>query len=131
MGLLALRLFACLAIALSVLVTCAVMAPQTASAVNFLGDACQGAGANSAACQARGESISGSNGIILRAAAMLSLVAGVVAVIMIIIAAIMFITAAGDSNKISNAKKVITYTVVGLVIIFLARVIVAFLVGNV
>lgn len=107
-------------------------APQSASAVNFFGDACQGSGADSAACSGSGnDNISGTDGIILRAAALLSIIAGITAVVMIIVAAMMFITAAGDSNKIGNAKKIITYTVVGLVVIFLARAIVVFVVNNV
>lgn len=116
---------------LVVLAVSFVAVPQEAIAVNFFGDACEGAGADSAACNPDPENISGGGGIILRAAALLSLVAGAVAVIMIIIASIMFITAAGDANKIGTAKKVITFTVVGLITVFLARVIVAFFVGNV
>lgn len=105
--------------------------PQIASAVDFFGGACQGAAADSAACSGNGDTITGTNGIILRAAGLLSVLAAVAAVIGIMIAAIMFITANGDSSKISNAKQMIIYIVVGLLVIFAARAIVVFVVNNV
>src|SRR6185369_3107591 len=106
-------------------------APQVASAVDFFGGACQGAGANSAACSGGGDTITGTNGIILRAAALISILASVAAVIGLMIAGIMFITANGDSSKLSNAKQMIIYIVVGLLVIFAARAIVVFIINNV
>lgn len=102
------------------------------SAVNFFGDACTGSGKDSAACSGSGaDTISGSDGIIIRAAELVSIVAGIAAVLIIMIAGIMFMTANGDSGKISTAKNAITYAVVGIVIIFLARTIVVFVVNNI
>lgn len=108
-----------------------VAAPHTASAVNFFGEACQGAGANSAACSGDEDSITGTNGIILRAAALVSILAAVAAVIGFMIVGIQFITANGDSSKISNAKQMIIYIVIGLLLIFAARTIVVFIINNV
>lgn len=107
-----------------------VAVPQAASAIDYLRDACKGAGANSSACSGN-DKITGSGGIILRAAELLSIVAGIVGVIMIMVAGFVFITAGGDSGKITTAKQTITYTVVGLVVIFLARAIVIFVVNAV
>ena len=43
-----------------------------------------------------------------------------IAVIMIIIAGFYFVTAAGDPNKITTAKQIILYTLIGLLIILCA-----------
>lgn len=103
-------------------------------AVDLFGGQCQAgqAGANSAACSGNGDdTISGTDGIILRAAALLSIVASIAAILVIMIAGIIFITAGGDSGKVSNARNMIIYSIVGLIVIFLARTIVAFVVTNV
>ena len=60
-----------------------------------------------------------------------SWVVGVVAVIMIIYGGFQYITAAGDSGKVSNAKNTILYALIGLVIVALAQVIVRFVLGNI
>lgn len=46
--------------------------------------------------------------------------AGVVAVFLIIFAGAQYITSRGDQTKVDNAKKTITYAVIGLVVIFLS-----------
>jgi type IV secretory pathway VirB2 component (pilin) len=56
--------------------------------------------------------------------------AGVVAVIVIIIAGIYYATSAGDSGKITKAKNMILYSVVGIVIILSAFAITNFVVGR-
>jgi hypothetical protein len=48
-----------------------------------------------------------------------------IAVLMIIIAAFLFMTAGGEVQKLNSAKNVITYTLIGLLIIILARALVA------
>lgn len=74
--------------------------------------------------------IVGANGILARAANIMALIAGIVAVIMIIVASFQFVTAAGDSGKISSAKKTITWAIVGVVVIAAARTIVVFIVSR-
>lgn len=54
-----------------------------------------------------------------------------VAVIMIIVAGYTFITAAGDPDKIDKAGKTITAAVVGLVIVFIARILVEFVIKKI
>ena len=51
-----------------------------------------------------------------------------VAVAILIVSGYMFITAAGDPEKIEKAQKGITAAIVGLIIVFLARAIVFFVV---
>lgn len=52
--------------------------------------------------------------------------AALVAVIFLIIAGYTYITAAGDADKIEKAGKTITAAIIGLVIVFVARVLVEF-----
>lgn len=49
-----------------------------------------------------------------------------VAVVLIVVAGYMFITSAGNPEKVQRAQKVITGAIVGMVIVFLARMIVGF-----
>ncbi len=54
----------------------------------------------------------------------LSIVVGIVAVIMLIFGGFRYITSGGESNSVSSAKNTLLYAIVGLVIVFLAQVIV-------
>ncbi len=53
----------------------------------------------------------------------------IVWVLYIIYAGFNILTAAGDDEKVSNSKKTITYVVIGLLIMFLAYSIIAFIFG--
>ena len=53
-------------------------------------------------------------------------VAGVVAVIFLVYGGISYITSAGEPNKVQQAKKMITYALIGLIIVALVEVITAF-----
>lgn len=50
--------------------------------------------------------------------------AALVAVIFLIVAGYTYITAAGDADKIEKAGKTITAAIVGLVVVFIARILV-------
>ncbi|KKP77642.1 MAG: hypothetical protein UR73_C0015G0005 [candidate division WS6 bacterium GW2011_GWF1_35_23] len=54
--------------------------------------------------------------------------AALVAVIIIIVAGYMFITSAGDADKVDRAGKTMTGAIVGLVIVFIARILVEFVI---
>ena len=56
----------------------------------------------------------------------LSIIAGVAAVIMIIIGGLRYIISGGDSNSTSGAKNTIIYALVGLVVAVLAQALVRF-----
>jgi len=56
--------------------------------------------------------------------------AGTVAVIVIIVAGIMYTTSAGDASRVSKAKNLITYSIVGLVVVLSAFVITNFIIGR-
>jgi len=60
----------------------------------------------------------------------LSTVVGIAAVVMIIIGGFRYITAAGDSSKITSARNTIIYALVGVVIAALAQVLVKFVLNK-
>lgn len=58
-------------------------------------------------------------------------IAALIAVAMLIYSGVMYITANGDEGKIDKATKGITYAVVGLVIAFIATMVVRFVINDV
>lgn len=57
-------------------------------------------------------------------------VSGVVAVIVIIIGGLLYISSYGDQNKITRAKQLVMYSVIGLIIVALAFTITQFVIGR-
>jgi len=55
-----------------------------------------------------------------------SIVIGIVAVIMIMVGGFNFVTAGGDSSKVSSARATIAYAIVGLIIAAFAQALVKF-----
>ena len=53
--------------------------------------------------------------------------AALVAVILIVVAGYMFITSAGDADKVEKAGKTLSGAIVGLIIVFIARILVEFI----
>lgn len=72
----------------------------------------------------------GLSGVIKLVVNILSVLAGTLAVIMIILAGMKYITAAGDSSKITSAKNTLVYAIIGIVIVVLAQFIVQFVIGK-
>ena len=56
--------------------------------------------------------------------------AGVIAVIVIIVAGLMYATSSGDSGRVAKAKNLLTYSIVGLIVVMSAFVITNFVVGR-
>lgn len=85
---------------------------------------------NSTVCKTNttGDPLTGTNGVILRATRILSILAGAAAVIVIVLSGIRYITSSGDPSQISQAKHGIIYALVGLVIILLAQPILNFVI---
>lgn len=61
----------------------------------------------------------------------ISLIAGIAAVILIVIAGVKFLTSGGDSGAVSSAKNTLVYAIIGLVVVALAQVIVHFVLNAV
>lgn len=116
------------AVLMSISMLC-MSAPLVASAATGSSDAaCQGLQAvdPSGACGTKAGAQSTLTKVIRTALQLLSLVAGVIAVIMIIVAGLKYITSQGDSTSTASARKTLIYAIVGLVVVVMAQIIVQF-----
>lgn len=73
----------------------------------------------------------GPNGIITKIVNYMTVILGIVAVFVILVAGMMYITSGGEASRISTAKNVILFTVIGLVVAALAQILVHFVLFNV
>lgn len=107
-------------------------APGMAYAYNPLGSACgtSGGGTSTACSASASDPITGSNGVLHRASLLLSIIAGVAAVIVIIISGFRFITSSGDPQKAAGARSALIGAIVGLIIIVLAESLVLFVLSK-
>ena len=60
----------------------------------------------------------------------LTTLVGIIAVLFLIYGGLVYITSAGNKERAESAKKIITYSVIGLVIVVLARVVVSLVVNT-
>lgn len=111
------------------------LAPASAAAWNpFGGGLCkQGQAEQSAVCQAdkQGDPIAGSNGLIIKIANLIAIIAAIAAVILIIIGGIKYAISGGDTNDVTSAKNTVLYALIGLVVIALARTLIVFIVNRI
>lgn len=70
------------------------------------------------------------NQLLTNALNMAYFAAGTIAVVVIIIAGLMYATSAGDSGRVTKAKNLITYAIVGLIVVLTAFVITSFVIGR-
>jgi len=56
--------------------------------------------------------------------------AGSIAVIVIVVAGIMYTTSSGDAGRVAKAKNLITYSIIGLVVVLTAFIITNFVIGR-
>ena len=75
--------------------------------------------------------LDGADGLIQKAINTLLFLIGSISVIMIILGGFKYVTSAGDTGKVTEAKNTIMYAAIGLVVAFLAYAIVAFIIDNV
>ncbi|MBU1120177.1 hypothetical protein KKA50_03220 [Patescibacteria group bacterium] len=66
------------------------------------------------------------NGKIITAINFFVIFSAVVAVIMLVVAGYMFITSAGDADKVEKATKTVSAAIVGMVIVFVAKILVQY-----
>lgn len=110
------------------------LSATASAAFNPLGGACSAGGnaASSSACGTNGsDTISGKNGVLKKASAIIASVAGIAAVIIIIVAGLTYVSSGGNSQRIESARNAIINTVVGLAIIALAATIITYVAGRV
>ncbi len=58
-------------------------------------------------------------------------IAALVCVVVLIVSGYKYITAAGDENKVESATKTLTFAIIGLVICFIAVILVQFVLKNI
>lgn len=127
------RLLSALALSLLVCGSLAVT-PVLASGGVFQAVDCSGKAAQSAVCKDKGGTtnpVTGNDGLLNKITNIVAAVAGVAAVILILISGIRFITAGGDANQASSARRTLIYALVGLVVIVLARAIIALVISKI
>lgn len=89
--------------------------------------ACDGAGLPN--CQQAAGSIT-VQGVLKLALNLLSVAAGVIAVVMIIVGGVKYMTSQGEASQTASAKNTILYAVIGIVVAVLAQVIVKFVLSR-
>lgn len=101
--------------------------PTTLFATNATDNICKGANLNPTGnC-----SDASLNASVAQITETLLTVAGAIAVIIIIVGGLTYITSSGDSSRIKQAKDIILYAVIGLIVAILAYAIVHFVAGNI
>lgn len=120
-----------IAAALVVLGLSIISAAQPVYAVDIIKDACNEAGATSAATCQTNQSASEPKNVVEVIISTILYALGIVAVIMIIVGGFRYVLSAGDSAAVTAAKNTIFYAVIGLVIALLSIAIVQFVLNNV
>jgi hypothetical protein len=72
-------------------------------------------------CSSNGSTV---KAVIAETVSVLSYIVGIAAIIMIIISAIRFVISGGNSNSVEQAKKMLVYAIIGLVLAALAQILV-------
>ncbi len=109
-------------------------AHQTAYAFDPYQDVCNGGGGgNSAVCSGADtkDPLTGTDGLLIKVTNIIAFIGGAAAVIVLIIGGIRYISSGGDAGNVSSAKNTIVGAIIGLVVIALARTIVAFVVTKI
>ncbi|MGD0284578.1 MAG: hypothetical protein ABSB12_03225 [Candidatus Saccharimonadales bacterium] len=88
---------------------------------------------NSAYCSDTGNPtnrIYGKNGVIVVASYIISIIAGVAAVIMIVIGGVRFMVSGGDPSSVASARSSIIFAVVGLIVIVASEALFLFVINK-
>lgn len=95
-------------------------AAQVGAVVDPVGNACS-IDSESELCKNKNDSATDVVGDLVNA---MLFIVGALSVIMIIVAGIMYVTSAGNANRVSQAKNTLTYAIVGVVVAMLAYAVV-------
>lgn len=105
------------------------LVPLPVGAVDTGFSACTGDNANSTIC--KGSKTDSLNPFLKTGVNVMFILVGALAVIMIIYSGIQYVISAGDSGKVAKAKNTLTYSIVGLIIAFLAYAIVNWIIAQI
>ena len=89
---------------------------------------------DSTVCKDRGDSsnpLTGKDGLIIKIAHIVGVIAGAAAVIIIIISGLRYILSNGDTKQATDSRNSLLYALIGLVIIVLAESIISFVINRV
>ena len=110
------------------------VSPADVSAKSIISEACTFA-PESETCKsdadAKQNPLTGTSGTLYKVSLIISVVAGIAAVIVIIVSGIRYMTSGGDSQKVSSAKNTMIGAIAGLLIIVLAQTIITFIVKRI
>lgn len=108
--------------------------PAGAQAAGLFDGACSNGGASSAVCTDRsntGNPVTGSNGLIIKIANVMAIIAGVTAIFVIIISGFGYITSGGEPAKAQAAKGTLIHALIGLAVIALADSIISLVLSKI
>ncbi len=94
---------------------------------------CSGVSASSAFCEGQAETgnpLFGTDGILTKAARIITIVTGIISMFIMAIAGLRFVMSSGDSAKIESAKNAILYSSIGLVVSLAGQAIVSLVLNN-
>ncbi len=86
---------------------------------------------NSEVCRDQNDPFAGPGGLLSDITNVVSIVAGIAAVVMVMVGGYKYVTSTGDSSKVQEAKKTVMWSLIGLVVIVLARSIILFVLSKV
>jgi hypothetical protein len=118
---------------LAILVAPIVVASPALARSPFAGIDCSGAAAQSAVCEDRNKTkdpLTGNDGLLVKIANIIAIIAGVAAVIIIVLAGLRFITSGGSSEDVAGARRTIIYAAIGLVVIVIGRTLIVFVLSK-
>ncbi len=78
-----------------------------------------------------GNPLTGRDGLLVKAARLLTYITGLASVITVIIGGIKYITANGDTNSVNSAKNTILYAIIGVVVSLLAQGIIVLVINKI
>ncbi len=100
---------------------------------NAINEVCRNDSSSSPICQdlqSTEDPVSGEDGLFRSVFNILSIVAGIIAVIIIIVGGVQMMTSDGDPQKFNSARNLMIYAVIGIVIVLFAQAIVSVVIGE-
>lgn len=95
---------------------------------------CSGRASQSAICQSKVDAdtnpIAGSNGVLARITDIVTIIAGMAALILVIVGGIRFVTSGGDPGNVKSARNTVLYALIGLAVILVSRALILFVIGR-
>lgn len=105
--------------------------PALASTNPFGGVDCSQASGSPVCSKQGGDPLTGSNGVIVKAAKLVAIVGGFIAVVVMVLAGIQFTISRGDSAATNKARETMIYAAVGLIVIVFSEQLITYIVSRV